>query len=96
MPPGVPEERVAALRKAFEEMIRDPEFLAETHKSNMYLRTATGPEMEKMVSDVVTAPKEVVARLTQLMEAKGGGHCEDYTRADLCRKPRAARTGGGG
>jgi tripartite-type tricarboxylate transporter receptor subunit TctC len=34
-PPGVPTERVIALRKAFDETLRDPEFLAEAERLNL-------------------------------------------------------------
>ncbi|MGE5537727.1 MAG: Bug family tripartite tricarboxylate transporter substrate binding protein [Gemmatimonas sp.] len=86
MPPDVPAPRVAALRKAFENMIVDPAFLAEAEKSNAPLRTASGEHMEEMVRRVLSAPPEVIERLTQLMVANGGVRCEDYTKAEFCAK----------
>jgi len=86
MPPDVPKDRVAALRKAFDDMLKDPTFLKEAERAKMYLRTASGEEMEAIVRNVLSAPKEVIARLTELMVAKGGAHCEDYTKAEFCAK----------
>src|SRR5258705_9818868 len=40
--PGVPAERVAALRTAFQDTIRDPEFVAAAKQENMEIRPQTG------------------------------------------------------
>jgi hypothetical protein len=37
---------------------------------------------------MLTAPPEVIARLTQLMVEKGGVRCADYTRAEFCAKAK--------
>lgn len=61
-PPGVPTQRIAALRKAFDDAIKDPEFLADAAKSNMEITPQTGEEVERLVRRFTSAPKEVVAR----------------------------------
>jgi tripartite-type tricarboxylate transporter receptor subunit TctC len=86
MPPEVPPERVAALRKAFADMIGDPVFLEEAERAKLYLRTASAEEVERIVTNVLSAPAEVIERLTQLMVSKGGVRCEDYTQAEFCTK----------
>jgi tripartite-type tricarboxylate transporter receptor subunit TctC len=86
MPPDVPADRVAALRKAFEDMIVDPEFLAQAAKAKMDLRTATGEHMEEMVRNVLRAPPEAIKRLTDLMVQNGSARCEDYTDSQFCSK----------
>jgi tripartite-type tricarboxylate transporter receptor subunit TctC len=86
MPPDVPADRVAALRKAFNDMIVDPEFLAQAAKARMDLRTATGQHMEVMVKNVLTASPEVIKRLTDLMVQNGSARCEDYTDTTFCSK----------
>jgi tripartite-type tricarboxylate transporter receptor subunit TctC len=88
MPPDVPKDRVAALRKAFDDMTNDPAFLADAKRANMFLRIASGAEAEAIVKNVLTAPPEVIARLTQLMVEKGGVRCADYTRAEFCAKAK--------
>ncbi|MGB3406246.1 MAG: tripartite tricarboxylate transporter substrate-binding protein [Jannaschia sp.] len=45
-PPGVPEDRLAFLRAAFEEAMNDPEFVANAAETERDLSFATGPEME--------------------------------------------------
>lgn len=72
MPPDVPKDRVAALRKAFGEMLKDPAFHKDAERAKLFLRPASGEEVEQVVRNVVSAPKEVVDRLTQFMVEKGG------------------------
>ena len=60
IPPDVPPERVAALRAAFAEMIKDPEFLADAQKRNLELRPAGREELEKVVAEAFEAtPQEI-------------------------------------
>ncbi|MQA66580.1 MAG: hypothetical protein GEU76_11890 [Alphaproteobacteria bacterium] len=88
MPPEVPKDRVAALRAAFNTMIKDKAFLAEANKAKMPLRPATGEEAEKIVASVMGAKPEVINRLRDLMVVKGGTRCRDYTDAKRCAKAR--------
>ena len=57
--PGVPAERVAALRKAFDATLKDPEFIAETEKQGMEIRAMTGEELEQLVKDIIAAPAAI-------------------------------------
>src|SRR5262249_3456324 len=41
-PPNVPAERVAALRKAFQELARDPDFIRESERRNVALEPLDG------------------------------------------------------
>ncbi|MCC6888061.1 MAG: hypothetical protein IT536_05940 [Hyphomicrobiales bacterium] len=59
--PGVPPERAAALRKAFDDVMKDPQFLAESAKLDLDISPTTGPELGKIVSDLVNTPPDVVA-----------------------------------
>ena len=67
--PGVPPERVEALRRAFDAMMKDPEFLAEAAKAGMDISPATGEESQKIADAIVNTPADVVARAKQLIEA---------------------------
>ena len=49
-PPGVPEDRVAALRAAFDRMVLDPEFRDEITKAGFDLSPATGKEVQSAVA----------------------------------------------
>ncbi len=49
-PPGVPADRVAALRKAFEETMKDPDFVKEATKLNMEIEPMTGAQIDKLLA----------------------------------------------
>jgi tripartite-type tricarboxylate transporter receptor subunit TctC len=60
MPPGTPKEYVTAMRKAFDETLRDPAFLADAEKSRLEVDPVTGAEMEKMIKAAFETPKPLV------------------------------------
>jgi tripartite-type tricarboxylate transporter receptor subunit TctC len=68
LPPGVPADRTAALRKAFEATLKDPAFLAEAEKSGMEIEPLSGPEIEKMLASAYSAPTAIVARMVDLLK----------------------------
>ena len=49
--PGVPPERLAALRKAFQDMLADPEFLAASKQRNLMIDPATGEDIDAIVRE---------------------------------------------
>jgi tripartite-type tricarboxylate transporter receptor subunit TctC len=61
--PGVPAERVAALRAAFAKTIRDPEFIATAKKENMEIRPQTAEELTQVIMQILTAPQDVRDRM---------------------------------
>ena len=67
-PPGVPEDRVNILRRAFDKTMTDPGFVAEIEKSNLKLTPSTGEEVEKAVARIVKTPPAVVARIRELIK----------------------------
>ena len=69
--PGTPPERVEALRRAFDAMIKDPEFLAEAAKSDMDISPATGEESQKIADAIVNTPPEIAARARAMLEGIG-------------------------
>jgi hypothetical protein len=60
MAPGIPAERVAALRAAFMATMADKDFLADARKRNMDVWPMSGEELQKLVVDVTAAPPSVV------------------------------------
>jgi tripartite-type tricarboxylate transporter receptor subunit TctC len=66
--PGVPEERVKALRAAFDATMKDPEFRAEAAKLNFEVAPVNGEAMQKIVDKVLASPKPVAARAKGLLE----------------------------
>ena len=57
-PPDVPADRVAALRKAFEDTFKDPQFLADVKKSNLEFDPRTGAQVQAIVEKLFAAPPE--------------------------------------
>jgi tripartite-type tricarboxylate transporter receptor subunit TctC len=66
--PGVPEERLAALRTAFQEMLKDPDFIAACTKRNLMLDPASGPDMDAINQDTMNLPKPIVEALRTLLK----------------------------
>jgi tripartite-type tricarboxylate transporter receptor subunit TctC len=55
-PPGVPADRLAALRIAFTKMVADPDFLAETKKADVPVAPMSGEDMLAYVTKVMSTP----------------------------------------
>jgi len=60
LPPGVPGDRAKALRSAFEQMMKDKDFLAEADKLKIYIEQISGDELARITKLIVEAPKDVV------------------------------------
>jgi hypothetical protein len=69
MPPEVPAERVAILRKAFEALRQDQEFLAEAKKSRVEFNFVPGEEIEKIVKLIVSTPPNIAGRYAEAFGA---------------------------
>jgi tripartite-type tricarboxylate transporter receptor subunit TctC len=61
-PPAIPGDRLAALRKAFDAAVADPQFLAEAKKANLEVSPQTGAEVEQLVKRFTSFPPAIVAR----------------------------------
>lgn len=68
--PGVPPERVAALRKAFHDMLKDPLFIADTKKRNIDIEPATSDQLAKIVADTLRTLPAVVERMKTALARK--------------------------
>ena len=68
-PPGIPADRVEALRKAFNATMIDPEFLAEAAKQDMPIAPWTGEQTEKFIAQFAAYPPAVYARAMKILEA---------------------------
>jgi tripartite-type tricarboxylate transporter receptor subunit TctC len=66
--PGVPAERVAALRRAFELTLKDPAFLQEAKTQRAELQPMTGAELEGIVRDVIGSPLELRERVRRAIQ----------------------------
>ncbi len=66
-PPGVPAERLAILRRAFEATLKDPAFLSDAARLQMEIDPLSGPEIEALLAKAYSAPKDVVAAAAKLV-----------------------------
>jgi len=67
MPPGMPAERVAALRQAFAAAMADPEFLAESEKIGLEFHAPrSGEQIQAVMERTYRSPPRVIDRLRQL------------------------------
>jgi tripartite-type tricarboxylate transporter receptor subunit TctC len=68
--PGVPADRVNALRRAFDATMKDPEFVAEAKKLNMDMRPSTGEEAQRYSDLIANTPAPILARAKAIIEGK--------------------------
>jgi tripartite-type tricarboxylate transporter receptor subunit TctC len=61
-PPGMPAERLADLRAAFMDTMRDPDFLADAQRANIDIDPVTGEEVDQLLDQFSKYPKSVVDR----------------------------------
>jgi hypothetical protein len=67
LPPGTPKERMQILVKAFQETLKDREFLAETEKGKLDLNPVTGEELEKAVAAIFKLDPSLLAKLKDIL-----------------------------
>jgi tripartite-type tricarboxylate transporter receptor subunit TctC len=70
LPPNVPADRVAALRKAFDDTMKDPAFLAEAEKLKLDIDPLNGVQVSELVARVLATPKDVVERVRGIFDTK--------------------------
>jgi tripartite-type tricarboxylate transporter receptor subunit TctC len=70
-PPGVPAERVAALRRAFAATMKDPAFLKDAAKRRVEVDPVTGEELATLTRQLMEIPPAVVARARKLLSPGG-------------------------
>jgi len=61
-PAGVPADRVALLRKALMETVKDPEFLADVEKAQLEISPIPGEKLQQMVKNLVATPPDIVEK----------------------------------
>ena len=71
-PPGVPAERVALVRKAFDTTMKDPKFLAEAKRLKRPVNPTSGADLQRMWKDSIAASPEDKAIVSQIFNPKGG------------------------
>jgi tripartite-type tricarboxylate transporter receptor subunit TctC len=67
-PPGMQADRTAALRKAFLDMVKDPEFIEFAKKSKMDMDPVSGEKAAEIAAAIQSAPQEAVELARKFME----------------------------
>jgi tripartite-type tricarboxylate transporter receptor subunit TctC len=70
-PPGVPAERIAALRRAFDATLGDAEFRADAEKAQLEIEPLTAGEIETLLAKAYSAPSAIVQKAATLVEPSG-------------------------
>jgi tripartite-type tricarboxylate transporter receptor subunit TctC len=60
-PPGTPADRIDILRKAFDQAVKDPEFLADAERMRIAIAPLSGEKVQDLVTKLYATPKDVVA-----------------------------------
>jgi tripartite-type tricarboxylate transporter receptor subunit TctC len=68
--PDVPAERVQALRKAFDDTLRDPAFREAAKKANLYFNPMGGEELQKIVARLVSPSPQMIEKVKEVIRPK--------------------------
>jgi len=68
LPPDVPADRLAALRKAFDATMRDAAFLEECKKLGLEIDPTSWEDLTKAVNDTINQPPEVIAKARKAIQ----------------------------
>jgi tripartite-type tricarboxylate transporter receptor subunit TctC len=69
-PPGLPADRLEALRQAFSLVMKDPDFLKEAEKAKLSVADTPGSELERIVKALYEIPKPIVDKANALILVK--------------------------
>ena len=70
MAPGVPKERVEALRTAFMKALADPQAIAEAERQRLVITAISGADRAALVKKLYTIPKPVIDKLKAALEGE--------------------------
>jgi tripartite-type tricarboxylate transporter receptor subunit TctC len=66
-PPGVPDDRRTALRRAFDVTMKDPAFLADAAKVRLDISPIAGDAIDRFLQDVYSTPRPLVERAAKIL-----------------------------
>ncbi len=69
-PPDIPADRVAALRKAFMDTMKDKEFLAEAEKAKLEIQAVSGQELQNVIKESYETSPDLAKKTADLLTAK--------------------------
>ena len=68
--PGVPADRLAALRQAFDRTLADPAFIADADKQRLEIRAMDGGRLADLVKAVIETPADVREKVKLAIQPK--------------------------
>jgi tripartite-type tricarboxylate transporter receptor subunit TctC len=68
--PGVPADRVAALRKAFLETMAGPDLLADAQRIGLAIDPISGEDLQALAASIFATPAEVVEKVKRALTHK--------------------------
>ncbi len=69
-PPDVPSDRVTALRRAFDDTMKDRDFLADAARMSIDLDPIDGHAVEDILARIYATPKDVIERVKTIYAAR--------------------------
>lgn len=72
VPPGVPEDKIAVIRKAFEALFADAEYRKEIEKQGLAYSPRTGEEVTELVKELTEAPESAIQQYRDVVGSRGG------------------------
>ncbi len=78
---GVPKARVAALRKAYDQTMKDPVYLAAAKKARLKIKPTNATDLTKIVNDVINADPDIIEKAKTAVRRKGLIKCKEFTSA---------------
>jgi len=67
-PPGIPADRKAALRAAFDATMKDPEFIADATKAGLEVSPITGAEIDRLLVGIYALPPDLIEKAKLVMK----------------------------
>ena len=71
-PPGVPADRIKALRAAFDAAMKDKDLLADAKKRRLEINPMSGKDVALLINKIYTIPKDVVAAAKEAIKRTEG------------------------
>jgi tripartite-type tricarboxylate transporter receptor subunit TctC len=68
--PDVPPDRVAALRRAFDAAMADPDFVREAQLQGLEISRTGGEELTRNIADMLDTPPAILAKIAKAIEIK--------------------------
>ena len=66
--PGVPADRVQALRNAFQAVMKDPDFIKEAESARIEIDPVSGEELQKVVEEILATPPDLRQRAKPFLD----------------------------